>query len=69
MTHQEFFKTKTRILENLNEFTDDAILSDGSIGIISGSTQDMGLCSDEEYEHYAELIGAMTVPVSAKKEE
>ena len=54
----EYLKIQNRILQNLSEFTDDHILSDGSLGAVPGSDADF-LYDDEEYEHYAKLIGCV----------
>ena len=51
-----------RILKNLNEFTDDAILSDGTIGPIPGSDADCTFDEDEIAE-YGKMIGLGIVEV------
>lgn len=48
MNWKKFFEDKERILQNLNEFTDDIIMSDGTLGVMPGSDADCFQYDEDE---------------------
>lgn len=57
MDWDKFYKEKAAIEKNLDEWTDDIIRSDGSIGVVSGSNADTCRYEAEEEREFAELMG------------
>jgi hypothetical protein len=66
MDWDKFFKNQERFLKNSNEWTDDIIRGDGSIGIVPGSTADICRYDADEVEEVCRICGLVAMRVEVR---